>query len=735
MKIYSMTATFGKLERQTLTLTPGLNIIEAPNEWGKSTWCAFIVAMLYGIDTKARTTQTVLADKERYAPWSGAPMEGRMDICWKGRNITIERSTRGRVIFGEFRAYETESGLDVPELTAANCGMELLGVERSVFVRAGFLKLSDMPVTQDDALRRRLNNLVTTGDEDGAADKLAQSLKELKNKCRYNKSGLLPQAEAERDKLEEQLRSLQELNTQAQRLRERQKELESWTGKLENHKAALNYAQAQEDTQHIRDAELGRDQIQKQLTAMETECAGLPTAEEAERARTELQKLHNESMSLQMEQQMLPSVPTQPTCEKCFEGMTGEQAIQQAKTDAEQAEQLEKKKKSPLTGIGIAAIVVALISIVGVLLPFFLASDEGTVLAIVVFTSAFLVPLLLSIGGVALVLGIVLLIIGGIKKKKCKALLNNLATKYETPQVDLWISMAEEFAAQRQAFEEENAQHQQTVLQLQQRRENLMSRLQALTGGEAIGVCLSKWEQVAEQWKALGDVRRDLQRAESQIATLLSMTKDVPAPSAPDELTQTLSETDALLTNAAFEQKQNQLRLGQYQGQAEALGQETDLKAKLKQVRLRIGRLEETYAALEVAQEALRKAAGELQRRFAPRIAKRTEELFGKFTAGRYETVRLKEDLSLEVGMQQEIKTHSVQWPSDGTVDQLYLALRLAVAEELTPEAPLVLDDAMVRFDDTRLATALNILSEMAEDKQVILFTCQSREKKLQGEA
>ena len=80
--------------------------------------------------------------------------------------------------------------------------MELLGVERSVFVRAGFLKMSDLPVTQDDALRRRLNNLVTTGDESGAGEKLAQSLKELKNKCRYNRNGLLPQAEAERDKLE-----------------------------------------------------------------------------------------------------------------------------------------------------------------------------------------------------------------------------------------------------------------------------------------------------------------------------------------------------------------------------------------------------------------------------------------------------------------------------------------------------------------------------------------------------
>ena len=40
MQILSMTATFGKLQNDTLTLNPGLNIIEAPNEWGKSTCCA-----------------------------------------------------------------------------------------------------------------------------------------------------------------------------------------------------------------------------------------------------------------------------------------------------------------------------------------------------------------------------------------------------------------------------------------------------------------------------------------------------------------------------------------------------------------------------------------------------------------------------------------------------------------------------------------------------------------------
>ncbi len=709
MKIYSMTATFGKLERQTLTLQPGLNIIEAPNEWGKSTWSAFIVAMLYGIDTKARTTQSALADKERYAPWSGAPMEGRMDICWKGRDITIERRTRGRLIFGEFRAYETETGLDVPELTATNCGMELLGVERSVFTRAGFLKMSDMPVTQDDALRRRLNNLVTTGDESGAGEKLAQSLKELKNKCRYNKSGLLPQAEAEQDKLEEQLRSLQDLNAQAERLQERQKELDAWVAKLENHKTALNYAQAQQDTQHIREAELGREQIKKQLTEMESECANLPSAEEAEHTRTDLQKLHNESMSLQMEQQMLPSAPVAPACDKCFEGLTGEQAIAQAKADAEQAKLFKRNQKMARV-ITICMSVFAIV--MAVLGGFFFPSIQYALYAA----------------------AILILVSGLIKANMLSKTLRDLTTKYAAEDSSAWLQMAEEFARKRQAFEEENAQYQQMVVQLQQRRENLMSRLQALTGGEAIGVCLTKWEQVAQQWKALADLRRDLQRAESQIAALHSMTKELPAPTEPDDLTQTLSETDALLASAAFEQKQNHQRIGQFQGQAEALGQECALKAQLKQVRIRIERLEETYAALEVAQKALSTATSELQRRFAPRIAKRAQELFGKLTDGRYEKVMLAEDLSIHISAQEENTLRSSQWRSEGTVDQLYLALRLAVAEELTPDAPLVLDDAMVRFDDTRLATALHILTEMAENKQVILFTCQSREKKLQGE-
>ncbi len=62
---------------------------------------------------------------------------------------------------------------------------------------------------------------------------------------------------------------------------------------------------------------------------------------------------------------------------------------------------------------------------------------------------------------------------------------------------------------------------------------------------------------------------------------------------------------------------------------------------------------------------------------------------------------------------------------SCGTADQMYLALRLAMCRRLLPEdAPLLLDDALVNFDDARASAALELLRAEAQKRQVVLFTC-----------
>jgi uncharacterized protein YhaN len=62
---------------------------------------------------------------------------------------------------------------------------------------------------------------------------------------------------------------------------------------------------------------------------------------------------------------------------------------------------------------------------------------------------------------------------------------------------------------------------------------------------------------------------------------------------------------------------------------------------------------------------------------------------------------------------------------SDGTLDQIWLSLRLAVARQAARETPfpLLLDDVFVHFDDTRTSSALKLLAELSEQMQVIVFT------------
>ena len=346
MRIYKMTATFGKLEHETLTLEPGLNIITAPNEWGKSTWCAFLMAMLYGLDTRAKTTKTALADKERYQPWSGSPMSGRIDLNWNGRDITIERTTRRRVPLGEFKAYETVSGLPVEELNAGNCGQLLLGVEQTVFRRAGFIRFSDLPVTQDEALRRRLNALVTTGDDSGAADRLAASLKDLKNRCRYNRTGLLPQAEAQRDALEEKLTELETLNTQCQKLKMRIDEVKEWLRQLYNHQQALAYAKMESGLAQLAQARETADKTEQALRELEKACASLPPQAEAESKVRELRAFRDQWNALRAEEQHAPAEPQKPELPNPFTGLTAENARAMAREDARELTELSQSRLS-----------------------------------------------------------------------------------------------------------------------------------------------------------------------------------------------------------------------------------------------------------------------------------------------------------------------------------------------------------------------------------------------------
>ena len=703
MRIYKMTATFGKLEHATLELEPGLNIITAPNEWGKSTWCAFLLAMLYGLDTKAKTTKNALADKERYAPWSGSPMAGRIDLEWNGRDITIERRTSRRIPLGEFQAYETASGVPVTELTASNCGTMLLGVEQSVFRRAGFIRLADLPMTQDEALRRRLNALVTTGDDSGAADYLAMELKDLKNRCRYNRTGLLPQVEAEEASLEAKLAEMDNLDLQIQRIRQKLDVIKDGLKQLHNHRQTMAYEKMQADIARAEESRMLLEQLRREMGQLEDLCGTLPHLEEAEQMIRELRAFREQWYGLQQELQMMPEEPQHPQLPLPFAGLSAEASWEMVRKDSKQYAEMFGSK---------VTIVLILVGVLGILAA-----------AGLVFLKAYLYAIIAGVAGVvAIVWGFWERI--SMKKKK-----RELLEKYGHGNWKHWADPVQEYEHAMASYRAMRKEFREIKSDLEVRLMVMQNKRESLCGYDDPEKCLDYWEYVQERWTARENTRRELLRTERYYNTVKSMIRQVEKPAMPDELTQTEEETAGLLAEYTQEQQRLQNRLGQYQGQKEMLGNRENIQAQLTKVRDRILQLEITYRALEIAQATLTAARTELQRRFAPRITKQAQKILEKMTDGRYHSVTMQDDFSLQAGAGQEETLRDALWRSDGTVDQLYLALRLAVAEELTPSAPLILDDVLVRFDDKRMGAAVAILRDLAQNRQIILFSCQGREQ------
>ena len=618
MKILSMTATFGKLDNETLHFDGGLNALCAPNEWGKSTWCAFLTAMLYGVDTRERTTKDQLAQKERYQPWSGKPMEGTLRILHQGRDITIQRRTQGRVPLGEFQAWETGTGVPIRELTADNCGVALLGVEKSVFLRTGFLRFSDLPMKPDEALRQRLNGLFTSGDESGSAELLGAKLRELKNRCRHNNTGLIPECQASIRQLQEQLWERQSLQKQHDAQAARVRELEGELAQLELHRDHLAWQEAQHDSKCIDEA--------------------VVTAQTAWQVYNSLARSHEN----------LP-----PRDVLTARVRNSQQYIQ----EQEQYEDRANTTVIPIVvcaALGVLMLLAALMSArSGRLLPFLCLSIFFFILSAVF-----------------------------IDKRHNAVVWDNL----------------EKYRRQR-------------------RRDDAVQSIQ------------SSLEQL-RVYAELETAEANANSAEEYLATLRSMARTAEKPAAPDPLTLSRDQTIRTIAERSHQLSRSRILLGQYRGRMEGLPDAGQLQSSLARERHRLRELEKTQKAIAYAQSALESAALELQRRYVPHIAQRAGEFLSRLTGGVYDRILVGEDLTIQAARSGETTLRSAQWRSDGTADQMYLALRLAVWELLSPECPIILDDALIRFDQERMEKAMELLKDLAKERQIILFSCQEREKK-----
>ncbi len=656
MKILSMTATFGCLDGETLTLSDGLTILNRPNESGKSTWAAFVQAMFYGIDTTQRAVKGKLADKQRYLPWSGKPMSGTMELEVDGRRIVLQRTSQRNKPMSVFRAYDKDTGLEIPELTGENCGAWLLGVERGVYKRSAFLSGSELAVTEDQVLAQRLENLAVSGNLQDHYPEAENRLKMWKNRCRYHQNGLIPEKEAERKKIIDTLELISEYRQQRMAL----------TAQREALLAEAAEAEQAEQKQWAAAKEAARDALTNLMQQEEALRSSLPRELQADTVR-ELQQ--------QLRQTQGEPLPPEPDCPPALQGIDAGAVLPKAQRDLADYEAAALPMKNPW------------------------------------------LPLWAAAAGLAVLFAVLTVWIGA-----------GLAAAAAAGGVFLWLRKKKEIETRQQQAE--------AILQTYaaENKDDLlpaaMARRDWLLAQERHRQTEWEREVLLEQARQIWPEIRTQEEALSAAAQTLSVF---------EQLTRTTSlrekaELQHRLAAMPWHPGQALLRLKEkaaaYHLQAENLRAKEEAVGSLEKLEARKetlnGELSQLYLreqALALAQTALQSAHDQLTQVYAPQLTGLAGEYLQKLTENRYDALIMGRDWQLQAREQATGLTRHLAALSSGTQDQIWLALRLAMTRLLLPvETPLVLDDALLTFDEKRTAAALQVLRQ--ENRQVLLLTC-----------
>ena len=633
MMIKKLDATFGRLDGESLELHEGFNVISAPNESGKSTWCAFIRAMLYGVDSSERQKAGFLPDKMRYAPWSGAAMQGSMQIESDGNDITVVRTTKtASAPMREFSAVYTGTNTPVEGLNGANAGEALTGVSRDVFRRSAFIEQGAVAVTHSAELEKRIGAIVSAGDEDCSYTEADERLRQWQRKRRFNRYGRLPELE---DELSHKKRLLSELSEASAQRENMSAELEAAKRECERLEAEVTESRKAVRKEALSSLQGVRNDVNAASERHDK------AAERRDGCRAAL-------------------------CACAIGERKPEEAKAEVKADLAEAMKLKEKserKASPVLAVILLILCGALVA-AGFLLKDFM---------IHAFAAAF----------VLLAFGIMLLV----RTSRCRAEVYEAAkdrrrilAKYRAESEEDIASSLDEYLALYKDYAEAQRAEKETA-------------------------------------ELLAAVRRRQDQAEKTTLTQLDFTG---GDNQAAQLSRRLSEARAKCSRISA-------LMAERSGRLAAIGDPLVLGSEISRMEEEYAEISAEYDAIALAIDTLRKAEEDIQSRFSPALGRLAAEYMEFVTGGRYDGVMLDRSFSAMVHEKGSDVPHGAEYLSAGTLDLMYLAVRLAVCELALPEdanCPLIIDDAFVNYDDGRRKKTMELLEKIAQRRQVILFTC-----------
>ena len=725
-----MIEEFAALSNKKIQLSRDFNLITGANETGKSSVCAFIKFIFYGfIDAKERELHSSLKTKNS---------AGSMIIEHEGKTYRIARRVRGRA--QTVTVYDEQDGSEFTDWQrlAQTPGEYFLNIPHQLYTRSVYVS-QETGAMLDGGSAEAISNLLLTGDESISLKRAKKVLEDTRKalKLKRGVGGMIADAEKRLELLHQKrtaaIESRREHEAIIIALRNEKTKLSELDARISDVKAELLSTK----TKKIYDQLNQLDTLNEEITKLDILLDGLckdvkyngftPDSEYEEALLTlskelshysdEVRRIENRLISLRASINANPPKEYDPYCKL-------------GKKEAILPVYDSNRTAFKVFGIGfIVSGFLMLVSLIALgMRQLGIFSGSGVFITGLLAVSAF--------GTISL----------GIARFFPKRTLSRLNSALYADS----IRSVHDICRDCQAYEKRISSSDLSYLEqlLNESTEKKLSaeqksdELLARWNKKSIDVALSDYRAYKEKLSSLTAEKQRVTNSASIVKALLSSYTDNEIESARKFVPSTDSVAASLVSAEELDRltelkRDTEKRCTEFEIQSAKIISQTELDEILSDIESTEKALCDyrfKYEAISLAITSLENAELSIRRTVSPYLSEHASKYFADITLGKYSKLRLDSEMNLSyTPSDTENLTDSV-YLSTGSSDLAWLCLRLALHKRLSENVmiPIILDEALVYFDDSRLALILEQLTSNADDGiQVILFSASSRERAL----
>lgn len=676
---------YGNIENKDINLEEGINIIHGANESGKSTLLNYIISIFYGISRNK--DGKVLSDYEKYKPWNSNEFSGRISYKLEnGEKYEIFRdfNKKNPKIYND-KLEDISDRFETDKKDGSKFFIEQMGIDKQMYLSTVVSTQEEVRLDEknQNMLIQKIANLAGTGEDNVSYKKALIKLQEkIRDEIGTNKTSQKPI-----NIIEKEIVEINNKIVETEKYRNRKYEIDaekeqilSELKKLEQQKQILqelqNSMKSEEETKNRLEI---REKNRKDNIAKINELTNQKNTINAESERVQSAKNHLQDIIKGHKENI-------------------EKLNSEIEKIANEKEETQEKEKPSISFIVITV-----------------------VLAIALICSIILIKnyIVSGILGVAIIANIVFYVINKNKQKVNKAKLREKINQEKQYKREKLENQKQQIIANVNTTEKE--------LEKQEEEEKQVNSELSMLKGQII-LLEKNNEKITEEIEQDNKAIKEESNKNKQQIIEKYKDRNINDLLYINDYQNYISKIEETINNNRIRIKGLEI---EYNTIVPQLDEMVVLEEKREADKEKLAELREKESIINIAIENLMDAYEEMKTTITPKFTKNLSESIQKISSNKYNKVTINDENGMIIENNRGEYVEAIKL-STGTIDQLYLALRLSMIDELSKEnLPIILDESFAYSDNNRLKNMLQYLTSDLNNHQTIIFTCTDREQKM----